>query len=332
MKIGVLGAGSWGTTLANLLASKGYDVILWVREEELLEEIKRKGINTWFLPDIKLNSNLCYTNSLKEAVIDTDFILIVVPAQFIREVVREIRPYVTKNKIIVCASKGIEVRSLKTISEVIFEELSGLDPIYAVLSGPSFAKEVSLGYPTAVSIGCAHKQACERLQKIFSTKTFRVYRNEDYRGVELGGAIKNVIAIGAGICDGLGFGYDPRAALITRGLAEMSRLGVVLGAKKETFMGLSGLGDLVLTCTGDLSRNRQVGLRIGKGEKLKDILNSMKMVAEGVKTCEALYELGRKKQVEMPITVQVYKILYKDKDPKVAVEELMLRDLKPEYY
>lgn len=332
MKIGVLGAGSWGTTLANLLASKGYNVILWVREEGLLEEIKKKRINTWFLPEIKLNSNLCYTNSLKEAVIDTDFILIVVPAQFIREVVREIGPYLTKNKIIVCASKGIEVGSLKTLSQVIFEELSGLEPIYGVLSGPSFAKEVSLGYPTAVSIGCDHKQVCERLQKIFSTKTFRVYRNEDYRGVELGGAIKNVIAIGAGICDGLGFGYNPRAALITRGLAEMSRLGVMMGAKKETFMGLSGLGDLVLTCTGDLSRNRKVGLRIGRGEKLNDILNSMKMVAEGVKTCEALYELGRKKGVDMPITTQVYKILYEDKDPKSAVEELMVRDLKPEYY
>ncbi|GAB6887808.1 NAD(P)H-dependent glycerol-3-phosphate dehydrogenase [Desulfothermus okinawensis JCM 13304] len=332
MRIGVLGAGSWGTTLANLLASKGHNTTLWVREIELLEEIRKKRINTWFLPDIKLNSGLKFTNSLKDAVVNMDFILIVVPAQFIRGVVTEIRPYLEKNKIVVSASKGIEVGTLKTISEVIMEELLGLDPVYAVLSGPSFAKEVSLGYPTAVSLGCSQSQIGEKLQKVFSTKRFRVYLNEDYRGVELGGAIKNVIAIGAGICDGLGFGYDPRAALITRGLAEMSRLGVAMGAKKETFMGLSGLGDLVLTCTGDLSRNRQVGLRIGRGERLEDILKGMKMVAEGVKTCEALYLLGTKKDVEMPITEQVYRILYEEKDPKRAVEELMLRDLKSEHY
>ncbi len=190
MRIGVLGAGSWGTTLANLLASKGHNTTLWVREIELLEEIRKKRINTWFLPDIKLNSGLKFTNSLKDAVVNMDFILIVVPAQFIRGVVTEIRPYLEKNKIVVSASKGIEVGTLKTISEVIMEELLGLDPVYAVLSGPSFAKEVSLGYPTAVSLGCSQSQIGEKLQKVFSTKRFRVYLNEDYRGVELGGAIK----------------------------------------------------------------------------------------------------------------------------------------------
>ena len=331
MKIGVLGAGSWGTTLANLLAKKGYDVILWVREKELLEQIYKTRENIWFLPGIKLSEDLSFSNSLPEVVKDKDYILVVVPAQFVRSTLSSIRDRLKKNQIIICASKGIEVGSYKTMSQVVFEELKEIDPIYAVLSGPSFAKEVSLNYPTAVSLGCEIQEIGNDIQQLFSTRWFRVYTNTDYRGVELGGAIKNVIAIGAGICDGLGFGYDPRAALITRGLAEMSRLGVALGAKKETFMGLSGLGDLVLTCTGDLSRNRQVGLRIGRGETLKDILNNMKMVAEGVKTCEALYELGRSKAVEMPITEQVYKILYKDKDPKTAVEELMLRDLKSEY-
>ncbi len=331
MKIGVLGAGSWGTTLANLLAKKGYDVILWVREKELLEQIYKTRENIWFLPGIKLSEDLSFSNSLPEVVKDKDYILVVVPAQFVRSTLFSIRDRLKKNQIIICASKGIEVGSYKTMSQVVFEELKEIDPIYAVLSGPSFAKEVSLNYPTAVSLGCEIQEIGNDIQQLFSTRWFRVYTNTDYRGVELGGAIKNVIAIGAGICDGLGFGYDPRAALITRGLAEMSRLGVALGAKKETFMGLSGLGDLVLTCTGDLSRNRQVGLRIGRGETLKDILNNMKMVAEGVKTCEALYELGRSKAVEMPITEQVYKILYKDKDPKTAVEELMLRDLKSEY-
>ncbi len=332
MNIGVLGAGSWGTTLANLLSFKGYEVLLWVREKELFEEMKIKRENTWFLPGIKLSPALGYTNSLKDGATDKDVVLIVVPAQFIRGILKEIAVYLKKNQIIVCASKGIEVSSLKTMSEVVFEELKEINPVYAVISGPSFAKEVSLGYPTAVSLGCANRDVGIKLQKVFSTERFRVYRNDDYKGVELGGAIKNVIAIGAGICDGLKFGHDPRAALITRGLAEMSRLGVALGAKKDTFMGLSGLGDLVLTCTGDLSRNRQVGLRIGRGEKLEEILKDMKMVVEGVKTCEALYNLGKQKNIELPITEQVYEILFNSKDPKLAVEELMLRELKMENY
>ena len=331
MKVGVLGAGSWGTTLANLLAKKGYDVFLWVRERGLLDDIQKTGENTFFLPGIKLSENIRFSNSLHEVAKDRNFILIVVPAQFVRHTLREIKQVLKDRQIIICASKGIEVGSLKTMSQVVFEELGEKNPTYAVLSGPSFAKEVSLGYPTAVSLGCEHSDVASEIQRIFSTERFRVYTNTDYRGVELGGAIKNVIAIGAGICDGLGFGYNPRAALITRGLAEMSRLGMALGARKETFMGLSGLGDLVLTCTGDLSRNRQVGLKIGRGEKLEDILSNMKMVAEGVKTCKALYSLGRLKGVEMPITEQVYKILYENKDPKTAVEELMLRKLKPEY-
>lgn len=331
MNIGVIGAGSWGTALANMLSSKGYNVFLWVREVELFDELTTKQENTWYLPGIRLDSKLYFSSSLKEVVSNKDFLLFVVPSQYTRAILEETKPFLRKNEIVVCASKGIELNTLKTMSEVFFDTIGDLNPVYAHLSGPSFAKEVAVKQPTAVSLGCKDEVVAKMLQQAFSTDYFRVYTNPDVKGVELGGAIKNVIAIAAGICDGLNLGHNPRAALITRGLAEMSRLGMGLGAKKETFMGLSGLGDLVLTCTGDLSRNRQVGLRIGKGEKLKDIVTSMKMVAEGVKTSKALYELGKKIGVDLPITEQVYKILYEDKDPKEATMELMIRELKCEF-
>ncbi len=331
MNIGVVGAGSWGTSLANMLCSKDYNVVLWVREKELLDIMILKRENTWFLPGIKLDSRLKFSNSFEEVVRNKNFLVFVIPSQYTRGVLLDIKPFLSKNVIVVCASKGIELNTLKTMSEVFFEVLGDLNPIYAHLSGPSFAKEVALCQPTAVSLGCTDEEKAKILQQAFSTDYFRVYINPDVKGVELGGAIKNVIAIAAGICDGLNLGYNARAALITRGLAEMARLGIKLGAKKETFMGLSGLGDLVLTCTGELSRNRQVGLRIGRGEKLKDIVNSMKMVAEGVKTAEALYKLAKKIGVDLPITEQVYKILYEDKDPTQATIELMVRELKCEF-
>jgi glycerol-3-phosphate dehydrogenase (NAD(P)+) len=216
------------------------------------------------------------------------------------------------------------------MSGVVMDELEGLDPQYAVLSGPSFAREVSQRLPTAVTLGCRDKTLGAELQLALSTQYFRVYLSQDYRGVELGGALKNVMAIATGICDGLEFGTDARAALITRGLAEMSRLGVALGAQGQTFMGLSGLGDLVLTCTGDLSRNRQVGLRMGRGESLQSIVHSMRAVAEGVKTTQAVYELGRREEVDLPITEQVYEMLYAHKEPRQAVYDLMTRALKEE--
>jgi len=331
LNIGVVGAGSWGTSLANMLCSKDYNVVLWVREKELLDIMILKRENTWFLPGIKLDSRLKFSNSFEEVVRNKNFLVFVIPSQYTRGVLLDIKPFLSKNVIVVCASKGIELNTLKTMSEVFFEVLGDLNPIYAHLSGPSFAKEVALCQPTAVSLGCTDEEKAKILQQAFSTDYFRVYINPDVKGVELGGAIKNVIAIAAGICDGLNLGYNARAALITRGLAEMARLGIKLGAKKETFMGLSGLGDLVLTCTGELSRNRQVGLRIGRGEKLKDIVNSMKMVAEGVKTAEALYKLAKKIGVDLPITEQVYKILYEDKDPTQATIELMVRELKCEF-
>jgi glycerol-3-phosphate dehydrogenase (NAD(P)+) len=330
MKTAVIGAGSWGTTLANLLAKKGLPTTLWVREPELLAEMKEKGRNTWFLPELELSPELQLHSNPARAFAGAKVFLLVVPSQFMRASLESFRDILPKKPIMVCASKGIENNTLAPMSQVVAEALEALAPRYAALSGPSFAKEVGLGLPTTVSLGCADKKLGRELQALFSTDTFRVYTNEDFLGVELGGALKNVMAIGAGIADGLGFGHDARAALITRGLAEMSRLGKVMGAKPKTFMGLSGMGDLVLTCTGDLSRNRTVGMKLGKGQKLADILAETKTVAEGVRTTQSVYQLARKLGVELPLTEQVYRILYEDKDPAQAVRDLMTRELKGE--
>ena len=330
MKVAVVGAGSWGTTLARLLADKGLRTSLWVREEELAAVIRETGENSWFLPGIEIPRGLQVTSDLRLAVEGADYVLMAVPCQFLRSVLGRICGFLSPNPVVVCCSKGIEIDSLKPMSGVVMEELGEKQPRYAVLSGPSFAREVSQGLPTAVTLGCADRKLGGELQEVLSTEYFRVYLSLDYKGVELGGALKNVMAIATGISDGLEFGTDARAALITRGLAEMSRLGVAMGARAQTFMGLSGVGDLVLTCTGDLSRNRQVGLRIGKGEGLDSIVHSMRAVAEGVKTTQAVHELGRKNEVELPITEQVYGMLYAGKDPRQAVHELMTRSLKEE--
>jgi len=330
-KIAVLGGGSWGTALANLLAGQeNLKVWMWVREPQLTELIQKTGQNSWYLPGIILDSSLKVSSDLEEVVQGATYYLIAVPCQYVRSILAKAKNLVEAKAVFICASKGIEISSLKPMSEVIAEVLVNKNPIYAVLSGPSFAKEVAQKLPTAVSLACIDLKIGQKLQALFSTSYFRVYLNQDVRGVELGGALKNVIALATGICDGLGFGYNARAGLITRGLAEMSRLGMALGAKEKTFMGLSGMGDLVLTCTGDLSRNRQVGLRLGKGESLEQITTSMRMVAEGVKTTQAVYALAQKLNIEMPITEQVYKILYQQKDPKTAVMELMTRTLKLE--
>ncbi|MCF8104136.1 MAG: NAD(P)-dependent glycerol-3-phosphate dehydrogenase [Desulfohalobiaceae bacterium] len=330
MKIAVIGGGAWGTTLANMLSGKGYEIRLWVREPELAAEIRAKRENARFLPGVRLERGLRIENDPGAAAKGADLYLLVVPCQYLRSMLKQLSGFMVHNPVIVCASKGIELVNLKMMSEVVQEELEHLDPKFGVLSGPSFAGEVSRGLPTAVSLGCARRETGNWLQDVLSTDSFRVYYNDDFRGVELGGALKNVMAIASGISDGLGFGTNTRAALITRGLAEMSRLGRSLGARERTFMGLSGLGDLVLTCTGDLSRNRQVGLRIGRGEKLEEIMAGMQMVAEGIKTTEAVYQLGRTCGVETPITDQVFAALFQDKDPGQAVRDLMLRELKEE--
>ncbi|NHZ47225.1 NAD(P)H-dependent glycerol-3-phosphate dehydrogenase, partial [Nitratidesulfovibrio liaohensis] len=265
-----------------------------------------------------------------EALEGADVVLSVVPCQQVRGVLRGLRPLLPREVVFVSASKGVETGSMRTIAEMVAEELDGLDPRYAVLSGPSFAAEVVRNLPTAVVLGCTDADLGARLREVFSTPGFRTYSSTDVRGVELGGAVKNVIAIAAGLSDGLGFGSNARAGLITRGLAEMSRLGEALGARASTFMGLSGLGDLVLTCTGDLSRNRQVGLRLAEGRALADIVVEMRMVAEGVKTTEAVHDLAAAMGVDMPITDAMYSVLHDGANPHDAVRELMTRELKEE--
>lgn len=331
MKIGAIGAGSWGTTLANLLADKGYTVDLWVREEEVYEQIKKDRINSTFLPGMKLVENLNPVKTYEEALEGKDLVMMVVPSHVTRDVLTGLKPYLKPGMDFISATKGIENNTLKIMSQVAEDVL---DPEYnekfACLAGPSFAKEVVTKQPTAVTIACRDLSQAERLQDLFSTDLFRVYISDDLTGVQLCGALKNVIAIGAGAADGLGFGLNARAALITRGLAEITRLGVAMGANPMTFAGLSGIGDLVLTCTGDLSRNRTLGLQIGKGKSLTEITEGMNMVAEGVKTTISAYELARKIGVDMPIVDQVYETLYKNKDPLSAVKELMTRELKRE--
>ncbi len=329
-KLAVLGGGSWGTSLADMLAGKGYDVALWIREPELVREIRIKGENTWFLPEVKLNSGLQVSDDPQEVMRDADYFLVAIPSQFMRQGLGQVKGLFPERPVVVCASKGIELSTLKPMSKVIEEILEDKDPCYASLSGPSFAREVSQGLPTAVSLGCADIELGRKLQDLISTDYFRVYANSDYKGVELGGALKNIIAIATGISDGLSFGHNARAALITRGLAEIARLGVVLGGEERTFMGLSGMGDLVLTCTGDLSRNRQVGLKLGQGQTLDQILSESRSVAEGVKTTESVRHLSLKIGVDMPITEQVFQVLFKGKDPGHGVKSLMTRGLKME--
>lgn len=329
--IGVIGAGSWGTTLADLLAKKGHDVTLWAYESDLVTEMATTGINSKFLPEIKLSPRLLFTNSLQEVATGRDIILCVAPTQVFRGVITGVLPYIAAETLLVNAAKGIELDTLMTISQISAELLpANLYANFSVLSGPSFAREVALEMPTAVVAASPDASVAQRIQEAFSTPLFRVYTNSDMIGVELGGSVKNVIAIAAGISDGMGLGYNPRAALITRGLAEIARLGLALGGQSATFAGLAGMGDLVLTCTGDLSRNRTVGMQLGEGKKLKEILDGMHMVAEGVKTTESTYHLAQKLGVEMPITEQVYQVLYQDKTPHQAMMDLMSRGLKAE--
>jgi len=330
MKIAVLGAGAWGTTLADMLAKNGRDTTLWAREPEVAADIRQHRENRVFLPGVPLSEALEVESDPETAFAGADYFLVVIPSQFIRPALAGFHDLLPERPVIVNASKGIELSSLAPVSRVVAEALQGMAPRYAALSGPSFAAEVSKDMPTSVSLGCEDLDLGRELQEAFSTPYFRVYYTPDFRGVELGGAVKNVIAIAAGIADGLGFGHDARAALITRGLAELSRLGEAMGGQERTFMGLSGMGDLVLTCTGDLSRNRQVGLKLGRGQTLDEIIGEMKAVAEGVKTTQSLHDLAAKLEVELPITEQVYKILYEGKDPARATTDLMSRDLKDE--
>ncbi|MBI5641444.1 MAG: NAD(P)-dependent glycerol-3-phosphate dehydrogenase [Nitrospirae bacterium] len=326
--ISVIGAGSWGTTLASLLVEKGYDVMIWAFEKGLAEEISSSGKNSLYLPGRELPQGLKATGDIEAAVKKARYILNVVPTQFTRSVFSQAEKYLQSDAVIISASKGIEQGTLLTVSSVL-REIS--DRAVAVLSGPSFAQEVMSKLPTAVTLATVDNGDALLLQEIFNTSYFRVYTHTDMLGVELGGALKNVIAIASGISDGLGLGHNARAALITRGLAEIIRLGECMGADQKTFSGLSGLGDLVLTCTGPLSRNYSVGKSLGQGMKLRDILSSTRSVAEGVTTALSAYELSKKYGVEMPIVEQVHEVIYKDKDAAEAVHMLMNRALKSEF-
>lgn len=327
--IAVIGAGSWGTTLASLLSKKGFDVIIWARRKEVAESITYAKQNPDYLPDIKLSNSLIATTDIFEAVKKARYIVSAVPTQYIRAVFSPLVNQIETEVVIISVSKGIEKDSLKTPS-MILKELFQRD-IY-VLSGPSFAVEVAKEKPTAVTVSGMDRTRRLILQEIFSTNYFRVYEHDDLIGAEVGGAVKNVIAIAAGVCDALQLGANAKAALITRGLHEIMRLGRKMGAKEITFSGLSGIGDLFLTCTSKLSRNYMVGYRIGCGESIEEISKSMKSVAEGVETSFSLMKLSETLQIEMPITTEVYRVLYKGKNPKEAVESLMNRTLKPEFY
>jgi len=331
MDIAVIGAGSWGTTLANLLAKKDHRVTLWVYERDLAARMVAERENDLYLPGFPLSPQLDVSSDLEEAVRGRQLVLLVPPSQVMRQVVSGIAGWIGEDTLLVSASKGIENDSLQTMAEVIGECLGPKSrERLTFLSGPSFAREVAAEMPTAVVAASSDGQAAAMTQEVFSTPYFRVYTNDDVMGVELGGALKNVIALAAGVSDGLGFGYNTRAALITRGLAEMNRMGLALGASPTTFAGLAGMGDLVLTCTGDLSRNRTVGMELGRGRTLAEILAGMKMVAEGVRTTLSAYQLACRLGVDMPITEQMYRILYENKDPRQAVTDLMLRGLKAE--
>ncbi|MEJ2641259.1 MAG: NAD(P)-dependent glycerol-3-phosphate dehydrogenase [Desulfosarcinaceae bacterium] len=330
-KLAVVGAGSWGTALANLLATKGYAIDHWVFEAEVCAQMATERENRPFLPGVRLSANLLPSSDLEKVVADKDLILLVVPSHVMRPVTTRLADLVGSETLVVCASKGIENDTLLTMSGVLGETLPQMPrEHYAVLSGPSFAREVAREAPTAVTVASASPDTAETVQKIFATPAFRVYAHDDVIGVELGGSVKNVIAIAAGVIDGLGMGLNTRAALITRGLTEMRRLGLRMGANPRTFPGLAGMGDLVLTCTGDLSRNHTVGKKIGEGKLLKDLLAEMQMVAEGVKTAKSVYNLSRKLEVEMPISHAIYRILYEDLPPREAAYQLMTRDLKQE--
>ena len=325
-RIAVIGAGSWGTTLANLLAEKEEEVILWVYEEDLFRILSAKRENEFFLPGVRLADSLRFTHSLEEALAERDTVICAVPSHAVRDVFLRARPYFSRKVLLISVTKGLEDGTHLTMSGVLQEVVGTRNEAgIAALSGPSFAREVCRRIPTAVAVAGTTDRAAQEAQALFSRPYFRVYTNPDLKGVELGGAVKNVMAIAAGASDGMGFGHSSRAALITRGLAEMTRLGLSLGAQRETFFGLAGLGDLVLTCAGDLSRNRQVGLELGKGKGVQEILGGMRMVAEGVRTAKALWELARIQKVEIPIAEKVYEILYRKKNPREAVQELMSR-------
>ena len=322
--IAVLGAGSWGTALALSLLSKGHRVNMWMKDEEQYDSLISTRCNTKYLPDVMLPQEMNLYTKLEEAIEGTEVILIVVPTQAVRGVIRSAKAFIKPSQIIVNASKGLEQNTLFRVSELVKEELP--ENPFVALSGPSHAEEVCKSMPTTLVAAGLNRYSVELIQDIFITPSLRVYTNPDLIGVELGGALKNVIAFGAGISDGLGFGDNAKAALMTRGIREIARLGKEMGASLQTFAGLSGIGDLIVTCTSMHSRNRRAGILLGKGRSLEETLAEIGMVVEGVTTTKAAYELAKKHNIEMPITEEIYKILYEGSNAKNAVLNLMTRN------
>lgn len=328
MKACVIGDGGWGTALATILRSNGLDVSVWGPFENILDDIRTSGENTRYLPGIPLQPDLVWTSNREQAVADCAVVVLAVPSKFYRDVMHSFQGLISSEQAVVSVAKGIDKLTYQRMSEVAEEELD--HPAVAALSGPSHAEEVAKGVPSAVVVACDDSARRDILQQAFNLPTFRVYTSDDVIGVELGGAMKNVIAIAAGISDGIGFGDNTKAALITRGLAEMTRLGVALGAHPSTFSGLSGIGDLIVTCASQLSRNRGVGERLGRGETTQQIMDSMVQVAEGVWNCTTAVELASKQGVDVPIAEEVHQVVHEGKDPREAVQALLTRDPKPE--
>jgi glycerol-3-phosphate dehydrogenase (NAD(P)+) len=330
LRIGVIGGGSWGTVLADLLAAKGFAVELWAYEREVVEQINTHRENRLFLPGFRLSEKVSASNDIAATAAGKGMLVVVVPSHVIRETTAALAGRIGAETMVVSASKGIENKTHLTMTGVLRETLGVPDERLAVLSGPSFAVEVARKFPTVVTVASRSPALAHSVQQVFAAPYFRVYTSEDTIGVELGGSVKNVIAIAAGIVDGLGLGLNTRAALITRGMTEIRRLGKRMGANPRTFTGLAGYGDLILTCTGHLSRNHTVGQKIAEGRRLSDILAEMRMVAEGVRTAKSVYNLSGRLGVDMPICHQTYRILYEDLPPREALFQLMTRDLKQE--
>ncbi len=328
-KITILGSGSWGTGLALLFASNDFEVTLWSHNAEHISDIKIANENKKYLPGIQLPSNILFSSDIKQAVSDLEYLLIVVPSHAFRDTLIKIKPFIRPDQKIMWATKGLEKGSCKFLLDVAIEEL-GKDRSYSLLSGPNFAKEIAMALPSAITVASTDKHFAKHIAAIIQNPYIRAYTSDDMPGVQLGGAIKNVLAVAAGIADGLGFGANTRSALITRGLHEMMRLGVSYGAQKETLMGLSGLGDLILTCTDDLSRNRRLGLAIGRGKTIQDACDEIGQVVEGINTAAEVHRLAEQKNITMPIAEQVYQVLHHGRDPKTAVQSLLTRDVKAE--
>lgn len=331
-KISIIGAGSFGTAIAVLLGHSGYPITIWAREPEVVEGINKNGFNPSYISDVELPEPVKASHSISETIRDTEMVVFATPSHTVREVAKKAKEHMSGNEIIVSVAKGIEQDSLMTPSQILVDVLEGtvLEDQIGILTGPSHAEEVSKFKPTAITASAYSKRAARIIQETFMTPMFRVYLNHDILGAEIGGALKNIMAIAAGIIDGAGLGDNAKAALMTRGLHEMKRMGCALGASQDTFSGLTGMGDLIVTCTSQHSRNRYVGYNIGRGSTLEEITSGMNMIAEGVKTAKSVTQWSRRNNVEMPITHAVYKVLFEKMDPKDAVHELMTRNAKDE--